>query len=216
MVCNVAFGRQFIKYADHQLFYKDRYPIITFQITSALPGKKTPYDYIKYDFKVTYNFWLLGKGHHNIQANLGYLNGNAPYFKLYNSKGSFSNLYTTINNSFETMSYNEFCSNKYASIFYLVNFGRLNRTGKFKPSLALAHNMGWGSLNNASQHSDLVFKTMNNGYYESGVTVGDILRYNLYGLKMGLGLSVYCRYGYYRYTKDIDNFVLKLATSFRI
>lgn len=216
MVCNVAFGRQFIKYADHQLFLKDRYPVLTLQITNSLPGQNSSFEYTKYDLKLTYNFWLLGKGQHNIQAHLGLLNGSAPYFKLYNSKGSFSNLYTTINNSFETMNYNEFCSNKYASIFYLVNFGRLNRIGKFKPSLTIAHNMGWGSLNNLADHSDITFKTMNNGYFESGFTVGDILRYNLYGLKMGLGLSMYCRYGYYRYKNTADNFVVKLATSFRI
>jgi hypothetical protein len=213
---NYAFGRQFIKYADKQVFFRDKFPVVSFQIINLLNDNRTNYAYTKYDLKISYSFWLLGKGHHNLQANFGYMNGIAPYYKLYNSKGSYSNLYTTINNSFETMTYNEFCSDRYVSLFYSVNFGRLNRVGRFKPSLVISQNMGWGSLQHKRKHADIVFNTMEKGYYETGVTLGDIVRYNLYGVKIGLGISVYRRYGPYKFDDASRNYILKLATSIRI
>jgi hypothetical protein len=213
---NYAYGRQFIKYADKQIYFRDKFPVLSFQVTQSLPGGNSPYLYTKYDLKISYNFWFLGKGNHNMQLNFGHINGQAPYYKLYNSRGSLSNLYTTIYNSFETMSYNEFCSEDYFSVFYNVNFGRLNRTGRFKPSFVFSHNMGWGTLNHKEAHEGLQFKTMDKGYYESGFTLGDILRYNLYGLKIGLGFSTYYRYGPYKFAQNSQNFVFKLATSFRI
>lgn len=213
---NYAYGRQFIKYADKQFYFRDKFPVLSVQVTKGMPVANVGFDYTKIDLKLSYNFWLLGKGNHNLQFNMGRAMGQLPYYKLYNSKGSFSNLYTTIYNSFETMSYNEFCSDRYISLFYNVYFGRLNRIGRFKPSFTLSHNMGWGNLTDRGLHRDVQFRTMENGYYESGFTLGDIVRYNLYGLKIGLGFSMYYRYGPYRYNNNVDNFVFKLATSFRI
>jgi hypothetical protein len=75
--------------------------------------------------------------------------------------------------------------------------------------LHLVTNVGWGKLPQASMHQNIVFKTMEKGYYESGLLLHRIINTNL----MGLGFGVYYRYGPYQFEKTSNNIAYKLAIS---
>ena len=56
------------------------------------------------------------------------------------------------------------------------------------------------------------FKTLESGYYESGLIIDNILRVNILNLfYFGLGAGAFYRYGYYSFEKPIDNAAFKAS-----
>lgn len=76
-----------------------------------------------------------------------------------------------------------------------------------KPRLVLIHNMGWGALNNSRAHVNVPVRTMEKGYYESGIVIKDMLNTKI----VKLGLGAFYRYGPYANARFKDNFALKLS-----
>lgn len=211
-----AFGEKTIKYEDKKISLGTRFPIFQLQFTQGLNSVLGNFAYRKLDIKISYDVKLLGYGRHIIQIATGFAEGTLPYMKLYNSKGSFRNFYAVIHNSFETMAFNEFVSDQYSSLFYTVNLGKLNKFKKFRPTLELSQNIGFGTFNSQIKHQYLEYKTMEKGYFESGIILGNLIELHTFGLKTGLGLSFYYRYGPYAFEESNRNLVFKLATNFRI
>jgi hypothetical protein len=155
----------------------------------------------------------------NIQFIAGATEGSAPYTMLFNGKGSLQSPSVVIHNSFETMGYNEFLSDRYWALFISHNFGRLYYKSKlFRPSLLLLYNVGNGSLKNQQLHQGEIrpFKTMEKNYSEAGLLLNDILSFKLSGLKVGIGGGVFMRLGAYQYDKFGNNIVWKFSFNFNI
>jgi hypothetical protein len=112
------------------------------------------------------------------------------------------------------MRLNEFLSDRFISFFVKQDFGNLlfKPVGKFQPEIALVQNVGFGSLANREPHENIEFRTMEKGYFETGLLINNIIRVQLF--KYGLG--VFYRYGPYAYTKTIDNFAFKLTLLFKL
>jgi hypothetical protein len=176
------------------------------------------YDYTKADFRMDYtiNKFLLGKT--GLQLTGGITEGNAPYYKLYNLKGSLRQPSVVIHNSFETMRYNEFLADKYVAFFFSHQFGKIYiRKPKISPSFMIMHNMGWGGLKNSGNHQLAdPFKTMEKGYFESGMFLDNIVVINLWGLRTGFGTGFFLRYGPYALPNINDNLVFKLSNNFLV
>ena len=107
----------------------------------------------------------------------------------------------------------EFVSDKYVNLFFSHNFGSLLfKRPKFKPQFVIFTNAGIGSLENRVQHSHLGFKTMEKGFYESGLLINKVVRVNYYNIVyLGLGGGAFMRYGAYAETKVEKNVVYKLS-----
>lgn len=78
-----------------------------------------------------------------------------------------------------------------------------------QPELTLITNIGWGDM----KHDDLEnysFKTMDKGYFESGIIVEGLLAMPL----MKLGGGIFYRYGPYSFNKTWSNFALKWSVIF--
>lgn len=211
-----AFGEKCIKYEDKKVVLSTKFPVVQLQYYKGIFSTFGDFNYTKIDIKISYDRKILGYGRHIIQVVGGYAEGNLPYMKLYNSKGSFRNFYAVIHNSFETMAFNEFVSNQYTSLFYTIFLGKLNKFKRFRPSLELSQNIGYGALNNKNKHEFIQFKTMEKGFFESGITLGNLIEIHSFGLKTGLGISLYYRYGAYAFAEPNRNLIIKLATNFRI
>ena len=82
----------------------------------------------------------------------------------------------------------------------------------FKPQLILATNIGWGDIRDKEGLNEARLKTMNKGYFESGIVVKGLL--NVMWANVGAG--VFYRYGPYAFDNVWDNFAFKLSVSFNL
>ena len=102
----------------------------------------------------------------------------------------------------------EFFSDRFVNIHLKHSFGSLLlKTKKFKPELVLSTNIGFGSLSNQQNHGGEVFKTMEKGYYESGISINNLVKVNF----ATFGVAGFFRYGPYQLPKQSDNLTLKLS-----
>lgn len=207
-------GERFTSFLDGKFPVSNRLPDIWLQVIQGLDILGGEYNYRKYESKIQYNFSILGGGSSGIQLIAGYIPGKVPYMNLFNAKGSYRDFSFVIHNSFETMQYNEFLSNRYFHIFINHNFRKFRVADlNFKPYFSILHNMGWGSLKEPEIHKEIVFKTMEKGYYESGLFLNDFFVFNFGGLKIGIGAGLFTRYGSYALPQASNNLVFKFATN---
>ena len=143
----------------------------------------------------------------------GKVDGKVPICNLYNGHGSYQSFGIESENSFATMRLDEFYSNEFASLFLKQDFGTLLfTTPKFKPEVCLVTNIGFGKLLHPEYHQIINIKTLDKGYYESGVLINKILNNQFYGL----GFGMFYRYGPYAYSKIADNFAYIMTLSLNL
>lgn len=188
-----------------------RFPKFTFQFTQSLGDLlNNDFDFSKLDFKTEYEKKYLNGQKTSLLVQAGYASGDVPLTHLYNTSPNNITKETIIQritfggkNSFETMFFNEFFSNKYAYFQFKHAFNRVTLLKKIKPSLVLVSRMAWGSLEHPEQHVGLNFKTLNHGFFESGIELNQIFN--------GLGLTTFFRYGPNQLPKFEDNIAIKLS-----
>jgi len=188
-----------------------RFPKFTFQYTQSL-GRlwDNDFDFSKFDFKTEYEKKYLSGQKTSLLLQAGYALGDVPLTHLYNTSPNnitketiFQRITFSGKNSFETMFFNEFFSNKYAMFQFKHAFNRVTLFKKIKPSLVIVSRMAWGDLDNPEQHLGLGFKTLNKGFFESGIELNQIFN--------GLGLTTFFRYGPNQLPKIEDNIAVKLS-----
>ena len=81
------------------------------------------------------------------------------------------------------------------------------------PEFHIITSVGWGELDDPARHRNYDFKTMEKGYYESGLSIRDV--YKMWGF-MGLGIAGFYRYGPYSFPDTIDNWAVKLAIKYSL
>jgi hypothetical protein len=215
----IAFGEQFIRSPQNKFGLPPKYPIFWLEYKKGLNDVFFgEYNYNKWDLKVQYSLKKPGLGKQSIQITGGVARGDLPYSKLYNMEGSWRTFSVVVHNSFESMRYNEFLSDKYLAIHFAQDLGKkvLFERPWIAPGVEILHSFGIGSLKNKEEHQGISFKTMEKGYFESGVFVYDLFTLRTLGLKTGIGTGIFARYGPYAKDKFIDNFVYKLGLSFNL
>ena len=172
------------------------------------------YDYLKLETKLQISFLTKAFGKTNLQITGGKIWGKTPYFKQYNGHGNYSNFQTETANSFATMRMNEFLSDEFLAVYFRQDFGSLLfKTEKFKPQILLISSLAYGKLNKPDLKYNLPYKTMEKGYFESGILINSIIR----PLKfMGLGFGAFYRYGNYAFANEKDNFAYKFSITFEL
>ena len=80
---------------------------------------------------------------------------------------------------------------------------------KWNPQLEITHNMGIGTLKNSETIEAFGFRTMEKGYFESGIRINKLVASSL----SGMGIGLFYRYGPYAKTNTIDNVAFKLSLS---
>lgn len=188
-----------------------RFPKFTFQITQSLPKVlDNDFEFTKFDFKTEYEKKYLNGQKTNLLFQGGYALGDVPLTHLYNISPNNITKETVIQritfagkNSFETMYFNEFFSSEYAFFQFKHSLNRVKLFSKIKPSLVLVSRMAWGNLDKQEQHVGLNYKTLNKGYFESGIELNQIIN--------GLGLTAFYRYGPNQLPKFEDNLAIKLS-----
>ena len=188
-----------------------RFPKFTFQYTQSLPKVlQNDFEFSKLDFKTEYEKKYLNGQKTSLLFEAGYALGDVPLTHLYNTSPNNITKETILQrvtfagkNSFETMFFNEFFSSEYAYFQFKHGFSRVTLFKKIKPSLVLVSRMAWGNLQKPEQHIGLDYKTLNKGYFESGIELNQI--YN------GMGLGGFYRYGPNQLSKFQDNIAVKIS-----
>ena len=194
-----------------KLEIEKRFPKFTFQFTKSLPNiLENDFDFGKIDFRIDYEKRYLNGQKSTVLAQIGYAFGAIPITHLYNTSPNNltkDNILQRITiagkNSFETMFFNEFFSSEFAFLQLKHGFKRVEIFKKVKPQLVMVTRMAWGNLENPERHIGINYKTLNEGYFESGIELNQIYK--------GFGLSGFYRYGPNQLSRLEDNLAIKLS-----
>lgn len=187
------------------------YPKFTLQFTKTLSSlMKNDFDFGKIDFKTEYQRKFLNGQKINFFAQFGYAFGAVPLTHLYNTSPNNLNKETIVQritfagkNSFETMFFNEFFSDRYVMLQIKHGSQRVVIFKKIKPSLVFATRIAFGTLEHKERHFGLNYKTLEKGFFESGIELNQIYK--------GFGLSGFYRYGPNQLVRMQDNISIKLS-----
>ena len=202
---------EYMQTPNGRLEIEKRFPKFTFQFTQSLPKiMENDFDFSKIDVRMIYEKKHINGQKSEVLLEGGYVFGDVPLTHLYNT--SPNNLTKdriqqriTISgrNSFETMFFNEFFSNKFVSLQLKHGSKRIELFNKVKPSLVFVTRMAWGNLDNPEQHIGINYKTLDKGFFESGIELNQIYK--------GLGLTGFYRYGPNQLPRFEDNIAVKLS-----
>ncbi len=215
-----AKGQEYVRVGGRKLFVEEKTPSISFNYTRGEEILGGNFTYQRWEAQLRQHIRWRSLGTTSLFLVGGWIDGDVPYPILYNGRGSTRQMLLQIDDYFQTMELYEFLSDRFVNLFLTHNFGRLlyNSSSRvFKPELVLAHSMGWGSLDQPEQHQMISFKTMDQGYYESGFMIDNLLRVNYNVAYLGFGLGTYFRYGSYANDNLWDNtfFRIRSTVSFR-
>jgi hypothetical protein len=110
--------------------------------------------------------------------------------------------------SFETMYFGEFYSDKLAMLQMKHTFRRFKLAEKWNPELVLISRHAIGDMSDTDRHFGIPFNTLDHPYNEAGLELNKIA--------IGFGLSFAYRYGYYSLPNFEDNVSFKFTFNLKI
>jgi len=190
---------------------KNGYPKFTLQLTQAFRSVfGSDFKFSKLDFRTIHQFTHKNKSTTNITFVAGLADGEAPLTHLYHAYPNNINKETILQrfsvaglNSFETMYFNEFFSDKFSTLQLKHAFKPFKITERFKPQLVLISRYAVGDMNSINRHEGIEFNTLKHLYSESGFEINKLI--------FGFGLSFAYRYGGYHLPKLEDNMAFKFT-----
>lgn len=180
------------------------YPVVWLSYQHSFKGVLGgEYEFDRVKFQVEKDFQTRYWGMSSMLLQAGYASAGCPMQETFNLLGSYEPFGLYSPGCFATMREDEFFTDRFVSLFLSHDFqGSLwsPHSSWFKPQLTLATGMGWGA------------KTMERGYFESGLVVRGLLNLPL----VNIGAGVFYRYGPYALPKTIDNFAFKYSITFAL
>lgn len=209
-------SENYMQLAGKKIFLGREWPLISFTYTKAgdlFDAQK--FNYSKYDLSARFQFKHRPKGKTRLAIHAGWVDGLAPYGRLYNGRGAQEVQGIFVDEFFQTMKLYEFTASRYASIFLNHNFGNVFFDSRYsKPELVIYQHAGIGDLENKNNHvsTSLEFKPFDKGFVESGLGFNNLLRWKYSNVAYyGLGGAVFYRYGDYQLVKTTDNLFFRIT-----
>lgn len=199
-----------------KLKIKNEFPQFTFQFTKSFENVlESDFDFTQINFRILHKIKRLRKATTHILAEGGIVFGDAPISHLYNSTPNYTfknpwrkRITLAGKNSFETMGYNEFISDRFVAVHLKHEIKSFKITSKFKPQLTLVTRAAIGDITNSLYQMGLEFRSLEKGYIESGLEFNSLFK--------GFGLSAFYRYGAYKNPEWSNNLALKLTYKLRL
>ena len=190
---------------------KEGYPKFTIQYTKAFNNLfKSDFSFSKLDFRTLYKIGNINDGLSEFTLVSGITNGNTPLTHLYHAYPNNINKATIMQrfsvaglNSFETMFFNEFFSDKFTTLQLKHYIKPFNISERYKPQLVLITRYAIGDMKYPERHQNITFGSLEKGYTESGFELNKLL--------FGFGLSFTYRYGAYHLADVEDNVAFKFT-----
>ena len=188
-------------------------PIVWVSYQHAFPNLLGgQYEYDRFKFEVSKNFYTRYIGVSKVLLQAGYATETCPVMETFDILGTYDRFGIYSPGSFSTMRWDEFFCDRFVAIYLSHNFnGMLWKTNYqlFKPELSIITNIGWGDMRRAEGCPDKNFKTMERGYFESGIIIDGLL----YSPISKIGAGVFYRYGPYSLPRVWDNFAWKWSAT---
>ncbi|WP_396602330.1 DUF5686 family protein [Algibacter sp. R77976] len=190
---------------------KDGYPKFTLQYTKSFKDVfGSNFGFSKFDFRTLCKIGDEKGEFSEITLVTGITKGNTPLTHLYHAYPNNITKETILQrfsvaglNSFETMYFNEFFSDKFAT-FQLKHYLKpFNVSEHYKPQMVLITRFAIGEMDNPEKHQNITFGSLEKGYTESGFELNKLL--------FGFGLSFTYRYGSYHLPEFSDNVAFKFT-----
>ena len=187
------------------------FPKFTFQYTQAVSGVfDSDFTFGKFDFRSEYEKKYLNGQKSSLMVQGGIAAGDVPLTHLYSTSpnnldkdGVLARITFAGKNSFETMYFNEFFSSQYAMVQLKHSLRKYTLFGSVKLTPVMVTRAGWGNMDHSERHEGIAYKTLEKGYYESGIELNEIL--------YGFGISTFYRYGPYHLPDEGRNISLKIS-----
>ncbi len=215
-----AFREKLIESLNQRVSVGSQYPVFYLSYSKGLKDVLDGnLDYNKIEARIEQTFFTKNLGSTRFRLEGGYIDNPIPYGLMFTGEGSYDKKYPYIMpNYFQTMLPYEFLSDRYSNLFLSHNFGTLLfQAGKFRPSISVHNNLGWGDLSDAAKTRFAGFKTKNKIFSEAGLQLDAIHKMNYLDIGyLGFGAGVYYRYGAYQNPEFNDNIAYKLSMVFSI
>ncbi|KJD31795.1 hypothetical protein PK35_13685 [Tamlana nanhaiensis] len=200
-----------VQLSEDKSTIKPGFPQFTLQYTKSFKDVlSSDFNFSKIDFKSIFRLGSANQSFSEITLVSGIANGNAPLTHLYHAYPNNITKQTIMQRfsvagltSFETMYFNEFFSDKFATLQYKYFLKPFKISQRFKPQVVLISRYAIGNMQHPEQHENISFSTLNKGYTESGFELNKLL--------FGFGLSFTYRYGAYHLPDISDNVALKFT-----
>jgi hypothetical protein len=187
------------------------FPIISLQYTKSFTDVfKGDLSFSKVDFRTIHQISHKNKNVSEITLVGGIAGGDTPLTHLYHAypnnitKETIMQRFSVAGiNSFETMFFNEFFSDKFTTLQFKHFLKPFNISEHYKPQLVLITRFALGDMKHPERHQNVTFGSLKKGYSESGFEINKLL--------FGFGLSFTYRYGAYHLPKLGDNVALKFT-----
>lgn len=204
-------NEQYLDLYGKKVLFDYDFPVFNFKYSHAnsswLDGD---FDYDRIDASLEYKKkYALGKS--NILIRAAYVSGDVPYGHMITGLGNATSK-LSVPEYFQTMQIYEFLSDKQIGVFFNHNFGNFLISNRvMKPEFILYHNFGFGELSNPERHEQVQFSTMEDGYFESGIGIKKLIRFNFVDVGyIGFGFDALYRHGAYAYDSTSDNLFFKV------
>ncbi|KAB8151930.1 carboxypeptidase-like regulatory domain-containing protein [Kordia sp. TARA_039_SRF] len=195
---------------------KRGFPQFAFQATQSFDGfLGGDFNYTKFDARIVHEIRPIDKGVTSFLLKGGLGIGDIPISHLYHTSPNNPNKDVLLQrfsiagrNSFETMYFNEFFSDKYAMFQVKHQFKPFKIGKSFRPELMLISRFAIGDADNIERHLGQQFNSLQHGFSESGFEINQLFA--------GFGLSFMYRYGAYHLPKFEDNLSFKFTYYFSL
>jgi len=191
--------------------YYDGFPKISAQIIQGFKGiADSDFSYTKFGLRLDYYIKRTDLSSTTILLEGNLALGDVPITHLFHAYPNSPTKETILQrfsvagvNSFETMYFGEFYSDKLTMLQVKHSLRRFDFGRKFKPELVFITRHALGDLSNKEKHVGLDFGTLNQLYSESGFELNKLI--------YGFGLSFAYRYGFYNLPVFEDNISFKFT-----
>ena len=217
----MAYRERFMDNLGQRISLGSKYPVVHFIYSRGFENVlEGDFSYNKFEFGVQWDHYTPGLGRTLTNLEFGYVDQSIPYGMNFSMRPSYNPSFSVVvPNTFQTMRFNEFSSDKYVAWYFLHDFKTLLfRAGWFKPEVRIFQAIGFGDLAHPEDHVGIPnFKIMDKGYFESGLVFDNLIRINLANTGyFGIGLGGFYRYGAYHLPEFWDNWTLKLAFMYSV
>lgn len=199
----------------HRIIEKG-YPIITAQVTRGISGLfDGDFGFTKLGVKAEYQLNRQDRSltQFTLEGNYGF--GELPLTHAFHAFPNNANKEEVLQRfavagkiAFETMYFDEFFSDKQASLHIRHQLRPFNIMPSVQPELSFISRHVIGDFNKVDAHQNINFNTLEHVYSEAGVELNNIF--------FGLGLSAAYRYGAYHLPIESDNISFKFTFELKI
>ena len=189
----------------------DNLPIIEFSYQRGINGfANSDFAFNGFALKVRQSIKIPYIGLFSYTFRAALIDADLPLASLYANHGTYMAFGFYAKHTFATMLETEFLSDKFLSLYASMRFKRLYKTRYSSPQPELLLGAAVGGLRHPEYHQGINFKTMEKGYFETGLVVHRILKYGI----VGIGAGIYWRFGKYHFARESDNFSARLSITF--